>query len=328
MNQANRLKKEFIAAAFSVSIAAVALTSATYAWFVANNTVKGTTSTISATTNGFILQIAKLSEGAQHGGEQKSLEAFSTGATLSPASSDDIKNWYVCQNWDEHGLVTDYSVPSFESGTNARPGNYKIDGKDYYAFIRSDYIIYTITETGTADVYLAVEDEKPPITITAKNGSGSETVTGSMRVAITTQAVAENGKTPLGDEILRVVYAKDDETGSGNDSTAKAGWTSIQNINGHLQLDTVTYPYIYNGHYVDQRTDTAKNWVATKNGESFTIPDNSEAIAKNVGYNGIAVHIYIWMEGTDSDCVNGKSIEDDSSTYDVEVKFAGVASGN
>jgi hypothetical protein len=34
------------------------------------------------------------------------------------------------------------------------------------------------------------------------------------------------------------------------------------------------------------------------------------------------------MEGTDADCVNGKSVEDDSSTYDVTVKLAGVASGN
>ena len=125
-----------------------------------------------------------------------------------------------------------------------------------------------------------------------------------------------------------MVYAKDNETGEGNDSTAKAGWTSIQNVNGKPKLDTVTYPYVYTGYYTDQRTTGAKNWAATKDGENFTIPTNSEAIATNVGYNGIAVHVYIWMEGTDADCVNGKSVEDDPSTYDVTVKFAGVASGN
>ena len=328
MKQVKKLKKELAAAVVSAMIAAVSLTSATYAWYVANNTVTATTSTISATTNGFILQIAKLSEGAQHGGEQKSLEAFSTGATLSPASSDDMKNWYICQSWDNQGLVTDYSVPSFETGIDAKPGNYKVSGNDYYAFIRSDYIVYTITETGTADVYLAVEDDQSPITITAKNGNGSETVTGSMRVAITTQEVAADGKTPVGEETLRVVYAKDDEIGKGNDSNAKAGWTSIQNVNGKPKLDTVTYPYVYTGHYTDQRISGAKNWAATKDGENFTIPTNSEAIATNVGYDGIAVHVYIWMEGTDADCVNGKSVEDDPSTYDVTVKFAGVASGN
>lgn len=327
MTQIKKMKKELVAAAVSVMIAAVSLVSATYAWYVANNNVKATTSTIIASTNGFILQIANLSEGAQHGGEQKSLEAFTTGATLSPASTDNFKNWYVCQSWDDQGRVTDYSVPPFETGTDAKPGNYKINGTDYYAFIRSDYIVYTITETGTADVYFDASDGAP-VTITAQNGSGSETVTGSMRVAITTQAVASDGKTPVGEETLRVVYAKDNEIGEGNDSAAKAGWTSIQNVNGTPKLDTVTYPYIYSGHYTDQRMGGAKNWAATKDGENFTIPDNSEAIAKNVGYTGIVVHVYIWMEGTDSDCVNGKSIEDDPSTYDVEVKFAGVASGN
>ena len=324
MNQIKKLKKELAATAVSAMIAAVSLTSATYAWYVANNTVKATTSTISASTNGFILQIAKLAEGAQHGGEQKSLEATSKGATLSPASTDDLKNWYVCQSFNNQGLVTDYSEPAFATGANAIPGNYD---KDYFAFIKSDYIVYTITETGTADVYLDASDGAP-VTITAKGGDGSKTVTDSIRVAITTQAVAVDGKTPVGEETLRVVYAKDNETGEGNDSTAKAGWTSIQNVNGSSKLDTVTYPYIYSGHYTDQRTGEAKNWAATKDGENFSIPDNSEAIAKNVGYNGIAVHVYIWMEGTDSDCVNGKSIESDSSTYDVEVKFAGVASGN
>ena len=293
-----------------------------------NNSVSGTTSTISATTNGFILQIAKLEEGAQHGGEQKSLEAFSTGATLSPASTDDFKHWYVCQGWDDKGLVTNYSIPPFENGENAKPGNYKFGGKDYYAFIRSDYIVYTITETGTADVYLALEDNKPPINVSVKNGDGSETVTGSMRVAITTQAVGEDGHSATGPETVRVVYALNDDTGKGNDSTAKDGWTSIQNIDGVPKLELVTYPYIYTGNYTDQRITGAKNWVATKEGDNFTIPDNSEAIAKNVGYGGVVVHVYIWMEGTDSDCVNGKSIEGDPSTYDVEVKLAGVATGN
>lgn len=79
-----------------------------------------------------------------------------------------------------------------------------------------------------------------------------------MRVAITTQAVATDGKTPVGEETLRIVYAKDNETGEGNDSTAKAGWTSIQKVNGKPKLDTVTYPYVYTGYYTDQRITGAK----------------------------------------------------------------------
>ena len=81
---------------------------------------------------------------------------------------------------------------------------------EHFAFIKSDYIVYTITETGTADVYLDASDGAP-VTITAKGGDGSKTVTDSIRVAITTQAVAVDGKTPVGEETLRVVYAKDND---------------------------------------------------------------------------------------------------------------------
>ena len=81
---------------------------------------------------------------------------------------------------------------------------------EHFAFIKSDYIVYTITETGTADVYLDTSDGAP-VTITAKGGDGSKTVTDSIRVAITTQAVAVDGKTPVGEETLRVVYAKDND---------------------------------------------------------------------------------------------------------------------
>lgn len=325
MEQVRKLKKELVAAIISVMITAVALTSATYAWYVANNTVKATTSTISAKTNGFILQIATLEEGVQHGGEQKSLEASTTGAILSPASTDDLENWYVCDGWSENGMVTGYFKVDFKTGEGVKPGTYTGLDKDYHAFIKSDYIVYTITATGTADVYLDSEDDEFPITVTAKGGNGSKTVTDSMRVAITTQPLGADGKKPTGEETLKVVYAVNDEIGKGNDSTAKDGWTSIRNDNGTAKLDTVTYPHIYGDNYIDQKNK--KNWVAMKTGENFTVPTNSEPIAAGVGYDGIVVHVYIWMEGTDADCVNGKSIEDDPTTYDVTVKLAGVATG-
>ena len=330
MSQIKTLKKELIAAVVSCMIAIVSLSFATYAWYVANNTVKVKTSSISAKTNGFILQIATLAEGAQHGGEQKSLEAMTTGATLSPASTDNLKDWYVCQSWNNQGFVTDYSTPTFESGAKAIPGNYKVAGKDYYAFIKSDYIVYTITSTGTADVYLEDDGIEPPIVITTKNGKGSTTVTDSLRVAITTQAIDTDGK-PTGEETLRVVYANKDETGKGNDLSAVNGWTGIKK-NGNKGIlsestcsDIFGRPHTAGTPYNDQN---GNNWVAKRGGENYSVEDGSIPIASNVGYDGIVVHVYIWMEGTDADCVNGKSVEDDPSTYDVTVKFAGVASGN
>lgn len=324
MEQIRKLRKELIISIISVIVAAVALSSSTYAWYVANNTVKAKTSTITATTNGFILQITTAEKGGvQHGGAQESLEAFTTGEVLSPSSTDDIiNNWYVCQNWNERGNVTSYYTPNFATGT--KPGNYKENNQNYYAFIRSDYILYTITETGKADVYLDASDGSP-IVVKADEGNGVSTVIDSMRVAITTQELDTDGKTPIGEETLRVVYSTKDEIGKGNDENGVNGWSCISNVNGTLNPVAVTYPHIYNGRYTDQN---GNNWAALKSGDSFTVPEGSLPIKDGVGYDGVAVHVYIWMEGTDADCVNGKSVEDDPSTYDVTVKLAGVASGN
>ena len=171
MEEIRKLKKQLVLGIISFVITAIALTTTTYAWFVANNKVTAKTSTISATTNGFILQIAKLSDGVQHGGQQESLEAYTTGAVLSPASTDNLADWYTCQGWDEKGLITSYKKPDFlQEGDSVKPGTYREAGMDYHAYIRSDYIVYTITDTGKADVYLADDGEGEPIVVKAHTG--------------------------------------------------------------------------------------------------------------------------------------------------------------
>ena len=70
-NTISMLKKQLIGAAAGALTALVALSSATYAWYVANNTVKATTNTVSAKTNGFVLQINDADSGADHGSGTK-----------------------------------------------------------------------------------------------------------------------------------------------------------------------------------------------------------------------------------------------------------------
>ena len=92
-----------------VCVAAVALGSSTYAWFVSNNTVKATTTTISAQSNAPFLKIDK--DSLTESSTTVATRADESSVALYPASSDDMKSWYICQNWDNQGLVTDYSVP-------------------------------------------------------------------------------------------------------------------------------------------------------------------------------------------------------------------------
>lgn len=59
------LRKQLLAAIAMVLVAAIALGSSTYAWFVTNNTVKATTSQISAQSNAAFMTIANGTSGAK-----------------------------------------------------------------------------------------------------------------------------------------------------------------------------------------------------------------------------------------------------------------------
>lgn len=58
----NSLKRQMTAAIAMVLVAGIALASATYAWFVSNNTVTAETASISAQSNAPFLKIAKTGE--------------------------------------------------------------------------------------------------------------------------------------------------------------------------------------------------------------------------------------------------------------------------
>ena len=308
MEQIRRLKRELVYAIISVFFTVIALSSATYAWYAVNNKVKGTTTTISAATNGFILQIATAKEGAQHGGEQKKLAAATEGHKISPSSTNDMSNWYVCKSWGTNGIVNSYSKLNI---ADKATGRYVDAGKDYYAYICSEYILYTITETGQADVYLDTS-EGEPITVDVDGTATSKTIPNSLRIGITTVDAD-------GNETLKVVYAPSEVKGKGNDEEAiEDKWTYIDGV----KPAEVTYNHIYKDNYTDQNGGV---WAAVISGKEFQAPaENGRTIADNVGYDGVKMRVYIWMEGTDADCVNN-SDEEDLSTYSVTVKLAGVA---
>lgn len=317
-----KMKMQLMATAASVLISGIALTSATYAWYVANNTVEATTTKISATTNGFILQIATAEQGPQHGGEQTSLAASTTGGVISPSSTNDLINWYVCEGWNGEGKVTSYRKPTFVA--DGKPGQYGTDDDPHYAYLKSEYILYTINETGYADVYLDAS-EGSPITLSANGTPTTDTIPKSMRIGITIQNIKKNADNKYiddGEEELKVVYAPYEETGKGNDAEARDGWTCIGNsTDGKLKPVAVTYPYIYATTYTDQNN---QNWVATKVGKNYEVSSGTQKIASSVGYDGVKMRVYIWMEGTDADCVNNAAAED-PATYNVNVKLAGIS---
>ena len=301
------MKKSLLVAALSVVIAAVALASATYAWFVTNSTVKATTSSVSALANGMVLQI--VAGNIPDRGSDASTVASGVGHEISPSSTNDVVNWYVPKTWQGSNVST-YFRPTLD-----KVGKYTEQGKDYYAYTASEYTLYTVNNTGVADVYLDNSSSNGPVSITASSGASQEwfdKIKGSLRVGVV-----------ISDE-LKVVYApvEPSKTEGGNDADKTIGWSCVD-----ASLDKTaspTYAHVSGNSLIDQKQG---NWGATKEGDNYVKPSgNAQKIASSVDYNGVSMKIYIWMEGTDSDCINMTGLESgtENPTFDVTVSLAGI----
>lgn len=309
-NSVKKLKIQLIGAALTVVVSAVALSATTYAWFVTNSRVHATTSTISAQANGMVLQIVE-GDTPDHGSDTSTV-ASATGHEISPSSTNDANNWYVPQGWQGVNVSTYQKVDTSLSGK--APGKYTIQGNDYYAFTAANYTLYTVANTGVADVYLDASNGSP-ITITQHGGTQKwfDKIKGSLRVGIVI-----NGE-------LRVVYAPiaPSTTDKGNDVITVAGWSRVDSESLSRVL-APTYLHLSGADSFDQNGD---NWGATKAGEVYTKPSgNAQKVASGVDYNGTNMKVVVWMEGTDSDCQNmsGLDVGEGSPTFDVTVSLVGI----
>ena len=309
-----KLKVQLVGAALTVVVSAVALSATTYAWFVSNSRVHATTSTISAQANGMVLQIVE-GDTPDHGSDTSTV-ASATGHEISPSSTNDAKNWYVPQGWQGVNVSTYQKVDTSISGE--APGKYTIQGNDYYAFTAANYTLYTVANTGIADVYLDANNGSP-ITIAQHGGTRKwfDKIKGSLRVGIVI-----NGE-------LRVVYAPTAPStiDTGNDVIAVAGWSCVDS-ESLSKVVTPTYLHLSGADSLDQNGD---NWGATKAGEAYIKPSgNAQKVASNVDYNGTNMKVVVWMEGTDSDCQNmsGLDVGEGSPTFDVTVSLVGIVAGS
>ena len=291
-------------------MAAVALGSATYAWFVSNTKVDGTTSTVSAQANGMVLQIASGPNAIRDGSDHQTTAA-SHGHEISPSSTDDALNWHVPKSWNG----TDVSGYQRATISNQLEGVYTLEGdpKTYFAYTMAEYTLYTINQTGEADVYLDDSSSNGPVVVTASEGASQEwfdKIKGSLRVGL------------LIDGKLKVVYAPVLPTGKGNDVSATEGWSCVSPDSLSVTM-APSYAHVYGGNMVDQNN---KNWGATGSGDSYVRPTGDAQMLAHVGYNGTNFKVVIWMEGTDNDCQNmsGLDVGEGSPTFDVTVSLVGI----
>lgn len=157
------LKKQLVAAIAMVLVAAVALGSSTYAWFVSNNKVTATTATISAQSNAPFLKIAKKGE-----------ELKETAAT-QVAGTDDKDELYPSQ-WNH---VIETATYQFESAYASKSSEatilagsrFAVGGVD--AAKRPDYALKQSFDIGTTDEKAGSFQDLKVASVTVNAGENS-----------------------------------------------------------------------------------------------------------------------------------------------------------
>ena len=314
-----QLRRELFVAILAVTVSFLAISSSTYAWYVSNRTVQGTTSSITAQADGAVLQI-NAGKVADHDGDAATV-AMTEGHGISPASSEDMVNWYVPATWTANlAKVSSYNRVTLETDANGdKDGTYIIGGTNYYAYALGTYNIFAVKNTGYADVYFDGAADGGPIVVTraGQTGTVSDKVAASMRVGIT-----------INDNLV-AVFAPAEPNGAGNDvnyegSNLSNGWRVVKG-GGETSSTTKDAEYTH----ITGDGSGATGWALCKNANGiYNDPTSSQIkIASSVDYNGVIMKVYVWMEGTDADCL-GSIVTGDESLYDVSVRLIGLSTGS
>lgn len=303
------IKRQLLAAIAMVLVAAIALGSSTYAWFVSNTKVSATSSSVkstSATPDLLIVQGGTVATPLRTGGKTSESITSAEATALYPASSDDCKNWYAVSGWETGNnglsLANAYKKLTITSGEDdaaaIKAGTYTQGSSTVNAYQVSNYSVYTTT----GDVELNLNPENP-ISVTV-NTAGLKTDAHGFKDALRVGVVVN--------DTLKFVYAPTAETGTGNDKDAATGYRTVADT-------SKTKP----ASYTVLTDSTWNDWIATNNN------DGTYTKAKNtlgtVTATGVLVQVYVWLEGTDADCLVGTAdVDTDDNSYQVTLNFVGA----
>lgn len=300
------LKKQLMAAIAMVVVAAIALTSSTYAWFVNNNKVSAKTSSVQAAAAGANLMIVN---GKSATGGKTTAEVTGLSSRLSPISTEDFTNWYNATGWSENASSLANGYTKVELGTT----NIGLDGSGYAtfkdasgatlnAYSMATYTAYT--SDGTTNLYVN------NIAVTTADTDKATGVLNAMRVGVKVDKQMFI--------YAPVVEAENTSQVAGNDNgLTSAGLHCVKTVS---TTGTLTTPN------ASATLTTDLPYYAAASGTNGSYTAGKTALA-TVGKAGVQIEVYMWLEGTDYQCVvNTADGTTDDSNYTVQIDFVGVTS--
>lgn len=312
---AKALQKQLVAAVAMLLVAAIALGSSTYAWFVNNTKVTAQYTNISSATSTSSLYIKNKSTAGIPTSDLTSVTTAAGSNTLYPVSLDNstpsgnMASWYIANEWADTSAKNYTLLGADNSFTpTTGDGTFSIGSKTYAAYNVTDYVIYS--KNGTQKVYL--DPENPITVVDSTNKSG---LIAAVRIAVV-----------AGDNV--VYYLPVQESGTGNSQGSASGkvyWVASTATIAEQTIGTSVW---------DPTVIKSSKWCAIKqtdgtyldtgktslgNATNLVQDEDSELVT-----GGLDVKIYVWLEGTDAQCMIGDA--DNRTGLSITANFVGVAS--
>lgn len=330
------IRKQLLAAVAMVLVAAVALGSSTYAWFVNNNKVKSELNNISAASASASLYIEYGKHITVPIGK-KTTDTATSSKTLVPVSNNyangALGDWYIVNGWENASASTYANLSSAtdaveaygyqleKSGDTLTGASIKVtasaeESARVGAYSVGEYTLYTVT--GKQDIYL---DPTNPITVEEGNLTGG---TAHLKDAIRIAVVATSGS-----DTKTLYYLPTAETKAGNDKDSAAtgtGSTTVYGVNSSTSIAEITAgtDSSEKGYFTP---DTLKYWAAADNGNGvYKVGTDTKYKLGTAGYTAadlMNVKVYVWLEGTDGECLINEGV-DGVSGLNVSLNFVGI----
>lgn len=280
------LKRRLTAAMVALLITALAVVSATYAWYV-YNTGNRTTNVRMAAGAGANLQISNRYDGTY--GSAAVLDSF-TGR-LRPVSTNRILSGFqrVKEFAPGIGGQAKSVASTFEDG----------ESSDYYKTS-----LFLRTNGTDTDIYLS--------DIGFENSSEKNPISSAIRLGLVIHEAGKNGKAS-GEYIFAISDKKNPEA-EYNTATGREGYVLDASKNDGTTVNFIPYT---SDAFCEYDSNTGKVTLKNNSLKLCTISGTSD------GQNGESVEIdlYIWLEGCDEDCTANLA---NQTLRNLAVSFAGV----
>ena len=288
------IRKQLLAAVAMVLVAAVALGSSTYAWFVASGTVTATGMKVQATSEGGLA----ISHGGTAWGTSADGGAGTTATTLNPASTKDFTAWSTATALDPSKKDADQTTRNEVTFTQDDDGN-TTDNNGYV--LARQFLIRSSNPSKLAKG-LKVKSITVDSNKSGADGKPVFTMSTALRVGL-------------------------DFTNLPGTTTSKAMIFAPVSVTTNTQGDkankpTTTYKF-YQGADDTNGADVTLTTIGESGAEvianSVTIPNGTSSAIKVV--------VYIWIEGEDNNLYSDNfHVEDLSVTVEFEsTDFSGTS---